>query len=158
TPQTVFSSSFSFVHIPVGVPFTVTAEEQISPPRHRAVATGTISANGEVQTLELRYVPYGNVNVHVVRVAPDGPHTPADRGGVAILNLGVYGNQFPFGYQQPIDGQGNASFTRVGGGPIRAVYGDPVNHTNYFGDGSLTVEGSTIDIVVQVFNTSTVSG
>jgi hypothetical protein len=82
TAQTVFSSSFSFAHVPVGVPFTVTAEEQISPPRHRAVATGTISANGEVQTLELRYVPYGAVNVHVVRVAPDGTQTPADRGTV----------------------------------------------------------------------------
>jgi hypothetical protein len=156
--QTAFSASFSFENVPVGVAFTVTADEQVSPPRHRAVATGSLSQNGEVQNLVLRYVPYGDVTVWVVRVAADGSQAPAGRGSVSLVNLGVYPNQLPFGYPVALDAAGTAHFSRVGGGPLRAVYYDPANNTNTAAEGTLATEGESLEILVQVFDTSTVSG
>src|SRR5262249_12507504 len=140
--------------VPLGA-FTLAAEEQASSPRHRTLTTGRLSANGEVQTLELRYVPFGNVNVRVIRVGTDGSESPASRGRVVISGRAPYTGLFPFGSWVNVNtSTGVAAFVTVGGGTIDAAYYDPVTGRTTSGSGELTVEGSTISIEIRALDTS----
>jgi protocatechuate 3,4-dioxygenase beta subunit len=155
--RTVIASDFSFSDLPL-VAFTITAEEQASPPRRRSAASGSLTADGEVQTLELRYVAYGGVTVHVTRINADGSETDAQRGSVAIDNNGVYRGQFPFNQWIPVNAQGRSAFARVGGGTVTATYWDPVTGRYSSASADLAVEGSSIEIPVKVLNLANVSG
>lgn len=155
--RTVIASDFSFSDLPL-VAFTITAEEQASPPRRRSAASGSLTADGEVQTIELRYVAYGDVTVHVTRVNADGSETDAQRGSVAIDNNGVYRGQFPFNQWIPVNAQGRSAFARVGGGTVTAMYWDPVTGRYSSTSADLAVEGSSIEIPVKVLNLANVSG
>ena len=111
-----------------------------------------VSVSGQ---LELRYVPYGNVNVRVIRVGTDQSESAAQRGSVALTNDSVYANQFPFGYWIPVSSStGIASFTVVGGGNLRAEYWDPVTNVKTPATATLAVEGSTLQIDIRALDTS----
>jgi hypothetical protein len=117
----------------------------VSSLKHRAIFSGQLSANGEAQTLEMRYVAYGNVNVHVLRVATDNTTSDANRGRVLIGGVAPYAGQFPFGSWVNVNpATGVASFVQVGGGSISASYYDPVTGRTTNGNGVLTGEGSTL--------------
>src|SRR6202011_4122746 len=140
--------------VPLGA-FSLSAEEQVSSSKHRAILSGQLSANGEVQAPEMRYVPYGSVNVHVIRVAPDSTESNATRGRVQISGAAPYSGQFPFGSWVNVNpGNGIASFVQVGGGAISATYFDPVTGRSTPGSGQLTSEGGALAIEIRALDTS----
>lgn len=155
--RTVTTNQYQFDSIPVGVSFTVTAEEQASGSHHKAAGAAMLSAGGQVAQLLLQYVPYGQVNVNVVRVAPDGTQTPLTSGSFYLVSSGVYGAQFPFGALVTVDGQGAAQFVNVGG-PIVANYFDPTTGLTGSASGAITTEGQNLALTITVPNAAPVTG
>ncbi len=152
------ATSVQFDTIPVGVSYAVSAEEQASPPHHRAVGSVNVPSAGVVAPVTLQYVPYGRVAVHVVRTAPDDSTSPIASGQVRLASSGLYGYQFPFGASVSVDAGGSADFVDVGGGPLTAFYTDPATGASGSASGVITADGQQVDLTVSIGSTATVEG
>ncbi len=113
---TVTAKTYDFAGVPAaGDGFVLYASEPVSP-FHAALSSGTVGA-GQTATVDLRYGPFGTVNVHVRKPDPatPGAFLPAP-GLVTIYQGGPYASRFPSWSSFRTDSQGDLTIIDVGGG------------------------------------------
>lgn len=140
---------FAFSGIIADRTFKVTAREVGGD--HRARATAKITEEGEVITLDLRMVPIGSVSVSVA----DSFGNPVPGASLSLVNTGFYGTKRKTASTGP---DGTATFSGIGEGNVSVYATNPVNGLKGSTGGSLSVDGETVALAIQLQDSGAVVG